>query len=130
MIYVVRINDKEYEVEVEKGQAQITKTAVVQPVAAPAPVVAAAPAAAPAPAAPVPAVPSGVGDVIKSPMPGTILDIKAPGGTRVKKGDTVLILEAMKMENEIAAPHDGVITQIYVAKGASVATSDALFSIQ
>lgn len=63
---------------------------------------------------------------IKSPMPGTILDVKVSAGDRVKKGDVLFILEAMKMENEIMASEDGVISEVLVNKGASVATDDIL----
>ncbi len=132
MIYVVRINDKEYEVEVERGQANIVNTTEVA-VAAPAPVTApAAPAPAPQAAAPAPAAPAAQPseDAITSPMPGTILDIRVTPGTSVKMGEVLLILEAMKMENEIAAPADGVVAQVHVTKGASVSTGDALISMQ
>ena len=63
-------------------------------------------------------------------MPGTILDIKVNQGARVKEGDILLILEAMKMENEILAPSDGVVSQLFVSKGSSVSTGDNLVSIQ
>ena len=62
---------------------------------------------------------------MKAPMPGTVIDFKATNGAAVKKGQTVLILEAMKMENEIVAPVDGVITFV-ASKGASVNTDDLL----
>lgn len=126
MIYIVKINDKEYEVEVEKGQANIVKTTTI---AVPTP----PPVAAPTQAAPAPASPAAVpveGEVVQSPIPGTILDIKVGAGASVKKGDVLIILEAMKMENEVLAPSDGVVAQILVTKGSSVATGDALISIQ
>ena len=128
MIYTVKINNTEYEVDVEKGKANIIKTTEVAALSSPAPVAVSAPApAAPvAQAAPV----SGGGQLIASPMPGTILDIKVSQGAPVKRGETLLILEAMKMENEIIAPADGIVTQIHVSKGASVNTNDALISIQ
>ncbi|MGI6124090.1 MAG: biotin/lipoyl-containing protein [Acetivibrionales bacterium] len=133
MKYLVTINDKNYEVEVERGQATLIKTSQAaspspQPVAAP---VAATPAAAP-PAQPQPAqaAPANVsGEAIKAPMPGTILDIKATPGASVKEGDILIILEAMKMENEILAPRDGVVSQIITTKGASVSTGDVLLSL-
>lgn len=126
MIYVVNINDKSYEVEVEKGKANIVKTTTV---AAPAPVVQAAPVAAAAPQA---AAPAGnvSGEPVKSPMPGSILDVKASVGAKVKKGQLLFILEAMKMENEIFASIDGVVSQIMVSKGSSVSTNDILMVIQ
>ena len=67
---------------------------------------------------------------IKAPMPGTILDVKVSAGTKVKKGDTLFVLEAMKMENEISAPADGVVVQIQTAKGSSVNTGDILAVMQ
>jgi biotin carboxyl carrier protein len=62
-------------------------------------------------------------------MPGTILDIRVSPGSSVKAGDILIILEAMKMENEIMAPRDGVVSQIITSKGASVATGDVLLSL-
>lgn len=129
MIYVVNINNKEYEVEVEKGKANLIKTTdVIAPTPAkqsvaidvlPVPV-----------SAPVATVSNTVGESINSPMPGTVLDIRVKVGDKVKSGQILLILEAMKMENEIFAPSDGVITQIAVSKGATVATNDILLKIQ
>ena len=84
--------------------------------------VAAAPAAAPAPAA--------AGSVpVNAPMPGTILDIKVKAGAAVKAGDVVMILEAMKMENEISAPQDGTIASIDVRKGDTVNSGDVLYTM-
>lgn len=129
MIYVVTINDKEYEVEVEVGKANILKTTLIT-----------APAAEVAPVAmishtPVPfsapaAVHASGAGVVKAPMPGMILDIKVQPGTTVKKGEVLLILEAMKMENEILASADGVVKQVVVAKNASVSTGDVLVVMQ
>lgn len=132
MIYNVTINDKVYEVEVEKGKANLIRTTAVQ--AAPAPAaapVAAAPAAAPAPAAPAaPAASVQVGTTpVNSPMPGTILDVKVAVGQAVKEGDLVVILEAMKMENEIYAPCAGTVAQVLTSKGASVDTGAPLVTI-
>ena len=133
MIYNVTINDKVYEVEVEKGKANLIRTTAVQ--AAPAPAaaapVAAAPAAAPAPAAPAaPAASVQAGTTpVNSPMPGTILDVKVAVGQAVKEGDLVVILEAMKMENEIYAPCAGTVAQILTNKGASVDTGAPLVTI-
>lgn len=136
MKYIVTINNKEYEVEVEKGQAAVVGTKEVAvpvftagqtpQVQTAAPVAAVAPAqVAPAPqASPAPVVTGG--ETIKSPMPGTILDVKVTAGTVVKKGQILLILEAMKMENEIVAPTDGTVAQIQATKGMSVNTGDIL----
>ena len=112
--YVVTLNGKNYEVEVEKNTAKITNTTA-----------AAAPAAAPAPkAAPAPA----GGANVTAPMPGTVLNVVAPVGTAVKAGDVILILEAMKMENDIVAPCDGTVASV-AAKGTSVNTDDVLATL-
>ena len=129
MKYIVTLNDKQYEVEVEKGKAV---AAYFGEAPAPAPVAAApaaAPAATPAPAAAAPAAPAGAGDPITSPMPGTILDIRCQQGQTVKNGDILFILEAMKMENEIFASKDGTVTSVCVSKGASVDTGSVLCTI-
>lgn len=127
----IKVNGQAYEVEVEEVAGGFAPAPVVPVAAAPAPAV--APIAAPAPekaeakAAPAPvsvAAPAG-GTQLKAPMPGTVIDFKATNGAAVKKGQTVLILEAMKMENEIVAPADGVITFV-ASKGASVNTDDLL----
>ena len=131
--YVVTLNGKIYEVEVEKNTAKITNTtAAAAPAAAPAPKAAPAPApvAAPAPApapAPVAAAPAG-GANVTAPMPGTVLNVVAPVGTAVKAGDVILILEAMKMENDIVAPCDGTVASV-AAKGTSVNTDDVLATL-
>lgn len=104
----IKVNGQAYEVEVEEVAGGF----------APAPVVPVATATAPV------AAPAG-GTQLKAPMPGTVIDFKATNGAAVKKGQTVLILEAMKMENEIVAPVDGVITFV-ASKGASVNTDDLL----
>ena len=131
MIYNVTINDKVYEVEVEKGKANLIRTTAVA--AAPAPAAApatpaAAPAAAPAPAAPAAAAAAGTTPV-NAPMPGTILDVKVAVGQAVKEGELVCILEAMKMENEIYAPCAGTVAQVLTSKGASVDTGTPLVTI-
>ena len=131
MIYKATLNGKIYEVEVEKGKAMIRAeydaAAPVAPApAAPAAPVAAAPVAAPA-AAPAPAA-AGEG-VVQSPMPGNINAVKFSAGQSVKAGDVIIILEAMKMENEIVAPKAGTLKGVFVTKGATVNTGDALFEI-
>ena len=128
MKYIVTLNDKQYEVEVEKGKAvaaYIGEAPAPAPVAA-APALAAAPAPAPAAA---PAAPAGAGDPVTSPMPGTILDVRCQQGQTVKNGDILFILEAMKMENEIFANKDGTVTSVCVSKGASVDTGSVLCTI-
>ena len=119
----IKVNGQAYEVEVEEVAGGFAPAPVVPVAAAPAPAV--APIAAPAPEkAEAKAAPAG-GTQLKAPMPGTVIDFKATNGAAVKKGQTVLILEAMKMENEIVAPVDGVITFV-ASKGASVNTDDLL----
>lgn len=136
MKYIVTINDKSYEVEVERGQATILKTTQAEPVAvqavqaAPQPAVQAAPAPSSTPAVAAPSPVNVSGEAIKAPMPGTILSIKVSPGSSVKKGDILLILEAMKMENEISAPRDGVVSEIFTSNGASVSTGDVLLAIK
>ena len=133
MKYKVTLNNRTYEVEVEQGQAMLVDEyeayapfvpAAAAPVAAPAAApVAAAPAAAPAGAA------LAAGEVVKSPMPGNILKINVSQGQKVKEGDVLIILEAMKMENEIVATKSGTVAQIVTAKGAVVETGAPLVVI-
>ena len=146
MKYQVKVDGKVFEVEVEKvggGYQSLTPASLTAaPVAAPvapqaapapaAPVQAAAPAPAPAPAAPAPAAApaasGGAGDVI-SPMPGTVLRLNVNNGDTVASGDVILILEAMKMENEIVAPCAGKVT-LNVKAGETVDTDAVLASVQ
>ncbi len=127
MIYKVTLNGKIYEVEVEKGEAVIqAEYDAALPQAAP---VAAAPVAAtPAQAVSAPTASTGA-NTVSAPMPGTINAIKVTSGQQVKKGDVLLILEAMKMENEIYAEKDGKVGQIFVQKGASVETGALLVEL-
>ena len=123
--YRITVNGATYDVSVEELGAGAVAAA---PVAAPTPV--ATPAAAPAAPAPAPAKSSGAGSIkVASPMPGKILDIKAKVGDAVKKGQIVLILEAMKMENEVVAPEDGTVASIDVTVGAMVEAGDTLASL-
>lgn len=117
----VTVNGKAYDVVVEDiGEG------APAPAAAPAPAPAAAPAAAPAPAL---AAAAGAGEKVTAPMPGTILDVKASNGQSVSKGDVIMVLEAMKMENDIVAPCDGTITSIVVKKGDTVQSGDTLATV-
>lgn len=127
MKYKVTLNNRTYEVEVEAGQAMLVdeyEAYAPAPAAVPAPV-AAAPAAASVSAAPALA----ADEVVKSPMPGNILKINVTVGQKVNEGETLLVLEAMKMENEIAAPKAGTVAQIIVSKGAVVETGAPLVVI-
>ena len=133
MKYKVTLNNRTYEVEVEQGEAML-----VDEYEAFAPAPAAAPAApAPAPAAPAAAAPApspaaaalSAGEVVKSPMPGNILKINVSQGQKVKEGDVLIVLEAMKMENEIVAPKAGSVAQIAVSKGQVVETGTPLVVI-
>ena len=120
----VEVNGTHYTVEMEKKpKAEVAPKPVARP-AAPAP--APAPASTPAPTAKPAAGKSGV----KSPLPGVILDIKCNVGDEVKKGQTLIILEAMKMENSINADKDGKITAINVSKGESVLEGTDLVIIE
>lgn len=125
--YNINVNGKMYQVEVEEVGSTAVSNAAPAPQSAPV----AAPAAKPAPASAAPA-PSSSGPVagaMSAPMPGTILDVKVSVGQSVKAGDILLILEAMKMENEIVAPSDGKIIQIHTSKGSAVSTGDALITL-
>ena len=132
MKYKVTLNGRTYEVEVEAGKAMLLDEyeAVVPsaPAAAPAPVAAAPVAAAPA-AAPAAAAAPVAGEAVTAPMPGTILKVNVTAGQAVKEGDLLVVLEAMKMENEIFAPKAGTIAQVLVNKGSSVVTGAALVVI-
>ena len=119
--YRVNVNGTNYEIQVEEISAAEVKSA---PAAASAqtPVAATAPAAAPV------AAPAG-GEAVSSPMPGTILAVNVKAGDAVKAGDVLMILEAMKMENEICAPVDGTVSAVSVNQGATVETGSLLCTI-
>lgn len=128
MKYRVTLNAKVYEVEVEEDSAMLVdeyEAYVPAPAPAPAP-------AAPAPAAPAaPAVnaapaPTAQGETVASPLPGTVLQVKVQVGESVKAGQLLVIIEAMKMENEILSPRDGVVAQVVVSKGGTVDTGAPL----
>ena len=133
MKYKITLKGKTYEVEVERGEAMVLDEyeakAPVPPVAA-APVAVAAPVAA-APAAAAPAAPAAAvaGTSVDAPLPGNIFAIKVKEGDAVKAGDVLIVIEAMKMENEVCAPCDGTVKQIAVTKGQMVATGDTLVVI-
>ena len=108
--YKVNVNGTSYEIEIELMSE--TEAAATPKQAAPS------------------AQAAGEGEAVNAPMPGTILDIKVAVGDNVKKGQVLMILEAMKMENEIMAGVDGVVTSVSVTKGASVQSGDALCTIK
>ena len=111
--YNVTVNGTAYEITLEVADAaEIKATApAAAPAAAPVPAAVAAPTAAPA-----------NGETVTAPMPGTILAVNVSNGAAVKKGDVLMVLEAMKMENEIVAPADGTVASVNVTKGSSVET--------
>lgn len=117
----VTVNGEEYKVEWEKPKEE-KPVVKVQPVVA-------KPAQAQAQAAPAPAA-AVKGNAIKTPLPGVIIDVKVNVGDTVKKGDTVVVLEAMKMENNINADRDGKVTAIQVAKGDTVADGAVLVVLE
>ena len=132
MKYKVTLNNRVYEVEVEQGEAMLVDEYELKAPAAPAPVAAPAPAAVAAPVAAAPAPAAGAvaaGEVVKSPMPGNILKINVTQGQQVKEGDVLIILEAMKMENEVVSTKSGTVAQILVSKGAVVETDSPLVVI-
>ena len=131
MKYKVTLNGRTYEVEVEAGKAMLLSE---YEAVAPAPVAAAAVAApaaasAAAPAAPAAPVVTGAGEAVNAPMPGNILKVNVTNGQAVKAGTVLVVLEAMKMENEIMAPKDGTVTQVLVQKGSTVDTGAPLVVI-
>ena len=127
----VQVNGNMYEVEVEEigGAPTITRPAPVALAASPTPPAAPAPTAAPATAASKIAPVASGGNGVTAPMPGTITDVRVKAGDRVEPRTVVMMLEAMKMENEIFAGRAGVVGQVAVQKGASVNTGDLLISI-
>ena len=116
----VTVNGKSYTAELIQEEGAAPKVAAVKP--------AASPAAAAAPAAPA-AAPTGAGKAVESPLPGVVVSIAVSAGQAVKAGDTLLTLEAMKMENAIQAEADGTVTKVIVSVGQSVQSGDPLLEI-
>ena len=128
MKYELTLGGRTYEVEVELAEPmkmQEFQSYSPAPAPAVAPTVASEPSAAPA----APNV-TGEGTCVESPMPGNILRVNVAAGQTVSEGDVLVILEAMKMENEIMAPKSGTVTQVLVSKGASVETGAPLVVIR
>ncbi len=124
MKYKVTLAGRTYEVAVENGKAVLLdEYDAAAPVAAATPAAAAPAAPAAAPAAPVAV---GAGESVNAPMPGTILKVNVNKGDAVKAGQVLVVLEAMKMENEILAPRDGVVSQVITSKGSNVDTGAPL----
>ena len=131
MKYEIKLNGHTYEVEVELAEAMaMQEFQAYAPAAVPAaaPVAEAAPVAAPA-AAPAAPVATAAGEAVNAPMPGNILKVNVTAGQAVKEGDVLVVLEAMKMENEIMAPKAGTIAQVLVSKGSTVDTGAPLVVI-
>lgn len=126
---IITVNGVSYDVQVEEvGSSAAPRVSAPAAAPAAAPVAPAAqPAAAPAPAAK----PAGTQGSVKvqAPMPGTILSVKVSVGQQIKKGDTVAVLEAMKMENEIPAPQDGTVSSVDVSNGATVETGATIVTL-
>ena len=122
MKYEVMLNNKKYEIEVDECTVALTGVSEVSmPVtSAPAPVTSAPAAASATPTA------SASGTSVLSPMPGSILAVNITNGQSVRAGEVLMILEAMKMENDIVAPCDGIVKQVLVTKGTTVETDQVL----
>ncbi|NJP40788.1 biotin/lipoyl-binding protein [Oscillospiraceae bacterium HV4-5-C5C] len=141
--YRITVNGHSYDVQVDEmnGAPVVSPAPAAGPVRVPVSQPAAAapqetPAAAPETKPETPEKPAeagagklGEGEVVKAPMPGTILDVRVNPGDTVKRGDILCILEAMKMENEIQSPRDGRVTGVAVAKGSTVNAGDNLVSL-
>lgn len=121
--YNITVNGVAYSVTVEEVANGAAPAPAAAPVAAP------APAAAPAPKAAPKASGAAGGVAVKAPMPGNVMKVNAKVGASVKKGDVLVVLEAMKMENDICAPADGVVASVEVAQGATVETDAVLVTL-
>lgn len=128
MKYKVTLNGKTYEVEIEHGKAVLLDE---YEALAPAPSVTAPPVPTPADNTPAPSAPVSLasGETVSSPMPGNIIRVDVKEGDKVTSGQVLVILEAMKMENEIVAPKDGTVAQVVTSKGAVVETGSPLVVI-
>ena len=127
--YNITVNGVTYTVSVEEVSGGAAPVATHAPAAAPAPTAAPAPAATPAPATAPKASGSAGAVSVKAPMPGNIMKVNVKVGDSVKKGDVLVVLEAMKMENDICAPEDGTVASVEVAQGATVETDALLVTL-
>lgn len=124
-MYTITVNGTAYEVQVEEAGSVAAAPKVAAPKAAP--VAAPAPKAAPAPAPKAAAAPAPAGAAsVSAPMPGKVLSVNVKAGDAVKAGDVLMILEAMKMQNEIMAPADGTVSDVRVSAGQTVSTGDVM----
>ncbi|MFA4931518.1 MAG: biotin/lipoyl-containing protein [Caldisericia bacterium] len=133
--YRITVNGKTFDVDVEEigaqksGHSPVSAPAAVAPAPVPAPKGVATQAPAPSPATPRTAAPGGGATAMKSPLPGKILKVMATPGSSWKKGDTLLVIEAMKMENEILAPRDCTVEEVAVEANQTVKTGDLLLKL-
>ena len=123
MKYEVILNGKKFEIEVEEGKAVILNETAAEP--KPQSTLAAIPAAAPVSPLTAPT-PVGTGEPVNSPLPGSVISVKVSAGQTVKAGDTLVVIEAMKMENEIAAPRNATVSSVAVSNGQSVESGTPL----
>ena len=114
-IYKIKVNGKTYRVELENIE-EVNSEPIKE--------------ATNAPKSETKAVSSGEGTPVLAPIQGNVLDVKVTVGKQVKKGDCLLIIEAMKLENEVLAPCDGVVSEIIVTKGKTVSTKELLLTIK
>jgi glutaconyl-CoA decarboxylase len=126
--YNIRVNGTVYAVEVEEADAPAVHAAPVSPQASP-PVPVPAPASVPAPAAKASSAPAENATIVDCQIPGSVLSVLVVPGQAVKSGETLLVLEAMKMENEIVAPQDGTVDTVRVRVGAAVDAGDVLVTL-
>lgn len=120
MNYIVTLNGKEYEVELERGEVSAVLRGNVDP---------GTPAAASAPAPAAAAAGAAGGEAVTAPIPGVVLQVRCRAGQAVKRGDVLFILEAMKMENEVFAPRDGIVSAVAASQGATVETGAVLCTL-
>jgi biotin carboxyl carrier protein len=129
---LVRVNGRDFHVDLQQlGLAKLMPVATMTETRATAPTAQPVTGVAPAPAAPLAPAPAtgGASSIVKAPLPGLIIDVKVREGDKVKAGQNIVVMEAMKMENQIQATTDGTVKKIFVKKGDNVAESNALVEI-